>query len=165
MFANGMIIPMPQKDACTVIPSNTSGSSKICYVYIAQSNGNWEVFCTALGESVPNDGIPLYMATVPDGSTEITDQYLEYVSLTSVRRLEPDAPKTFASPPFVLVALPRNMVNSDYVVTFDIESYSGSEFQLGHISAVDKTTNGFKIYVNGMVDNVQVRWYVSKLNL
>jgi hypothetical protein len=165
VFANGMIIPMPQKDACAVIPSNSSGSSETCYVYIAQSSGNWEVFCTALGESVPSSGIPLYMATVPNNNTEITDPYLQNVTLTSVRRLEPDVPMAFASSPFVLVALPRNMASSDYIVTFDTVSYSGSEFQLGRIFAADKATNGFKVYVNGMVDNVQVRWYVSKLNL
>ncbi len=165
VFAKGVRIPIPQKDACVVIPSNTSDSSKTCYVYLALSGSTWEPFCTALDETVPSGGISLYRATVPAGSTETSKPYLEDVTLTSTRRVESNAPMVFTSPPFVSVAFQYSMADSDYAVDLDIVSHDGSGFQLGRIYADERTANGFKIYADSMADNIQVRWTAKKLSL
>jgi len=165
VFAKGVRVPIPQKNACVAIPSNTSGSTKICYVYLALSGSTWEPFCTALDGTVPSGGISLYSATVPNNNTEDTDPYLNNVTLTSTRRLEPNTPMLFTSPPFILVAFQTSMPDSSYAVDLDIVSYDGSGFQLGRIYADERAANGFKIYTDGMADNIQVRWTAKKVSL
>jgi hypothetical protein len=57
------------------------------------------------------------------------------------------------------------MPDSSYAVDLDIVSYDGSGFLLGRIYADERAANGFKIYTDGMADNIQVRWTAKKISL
>lgn len=98
----------------------------------------WEAFCTGLDESFPPNGIPLYRATVPAGNTEANDPYINNVTLTDVRRLEPNAPTSFTSAPFVYVPLPFNLLDANYAIDLDVYDFSGGGFQLGYVYADER---------------------------
>jgi len=57
------------------------------------------------------------------------------------------------------------VANTNYIVNYDIDSYTGSAFQLGDIYITDKATNGFKIYLNGIADNVVINWAINGFNV
>lgn len=165
IFVNGMIVPIQKEDNSAAIPSNYSSASKTCYIYLGLGSSGWEAFCTDLDKSVPDGGVPLYKAVVPANNTEVNDPYLANVTLSDVRRLEPDAPKTFTTAPFVYVPLPFNTISNDYVVDLDVVHFDGGGYQLGYVYADERAANGFKVCANGMADNIQVRWTIRKLNL
>jgi len=164
-FAGGMIIPIEAETNGAAIPSNSSGMAKYCYIYLAMGATKWEAFCTGLDESVPANGIPLYRVTVPAGNTEANDPYISNVTLTDVRRLEPNALTSFTSAPFVYVSLPFNMLDTNYAIDLDVYDFTGGGFQLGYVYADERQSNGFKICLNGTADNVKVRWTAKKFSL
>lgn len=166
VFAHGMIIPLAEEINGAAIPSNHSGASATCELYLAPSaGGGYEIFCGALGESTPDYGIPIYRATVPAGNTEATDPTLLSVTLTSIRRMEPSGPIVMTTAPFVYVPLESNMLGTDYSVELDVIDFSGGGFQLGYVYADDRQSNGFKVCVNGTADRVKVRWTAKKTSL
>jgi len=165
IFVGGMLVPISEETNGAAIPSNYSGLDKICYIYLGLGSRGWEAFCTDLGGSIPDNGVPLYRITVPAGSTEAVDPYLENIILTDIRRIEPNAPKTFLNAPFVYVALPFNVLGNDYSVDLDVIDFDGGGYQLGYIYADERASNGFKVCANGMADNIEIRWTIRKLNL
>jgi hypothetical protein len=118
-----------------------------------------------LGGSVPEGGLALYRFTVPAGNNETNDPYLGSVTMTDVRRVEAGYPVQFNSVPYVSVALPFTMMDSDYEVVLDILSFKGGGGQRPCVYPGDKAANGFKIYVEGSLDAVNVRWTAIKLSL
>jgi ribosomal protein L30E len=60
----------------------------------------------------------------------------------------------------VYVPLSYVTPNADYAVSLEVQSYSGSMWELGDVYAKDKTVNGFKIATNGACDRLIVRWLV-----
>lgn len=164
-FGNGRLIPMPEEQNGASVPGNPGGSPQVCYLYLGASGGGHEMYCTELGEEVPDGGIPLYRVTVPAGNTEITDRYLASVSLTDIRRVESGAPCVYASAPFIYVPLGTSMLSTDYSVHLDILGFEGGGHQLGYVYADDKQHNGFKLCLNGSADSVRVRWTAMRMDL
>ena len=162
-FAEGMIFPIIQTNV--TVPENAFTSSKYCYIYLSKTGTQWNPVCTALDATVPTGGVPLYKLTVPANNTIVTDQYIANVTVTDNRRLEPNAPNAFSNSPFVLTSLSPVVANTNYIVNYDIASYTGSALQLGDIYIADKATNGFKIYLNGIADNVVINWAINGFNV
>jgi hypothetical protein len=79
--------------------------------------------------------------------------------------MEANFPSYYASPLYANVSLPYNMLGADYTITLDIVSITGSGFQRGEVYPTGRNVNGFKINYNGVADDLQVRWEVSKPSL
>jgi hypothetical protein len=54
------------------------------------------------------------------------------------------------------------MPDSEYIISLDMLDSAGSGFQKGDMYAGDRNINGFKIYYNGIADNVSIKWQASK---
>ena len=166
IFIGGRILPVEAEPNGAAIPGNSGSSAAYCYLYIGKNtSGKYEMFCTALGEDVPDGGLQLYKVTVPAGNIEATDQYLTSCTLTDVRRMESGAPAVFATAPYIYVAMPHSMLNADYAIDIDIMDFTGCGFQLGYVYTADRAANGFKLCLNGVADDVRCRWTARKLDL
>jgi hypothetical protein len=166
VFMNGAELFCPAFNNAVLIPSNNSGEPVIYYVYLdLDANGRIRFNCTAPGETIPDDSIGLYRVTVPAANTEGNDPNMANVSLTDIRRLEAGYPAQFNSLPYVSVALPFTMLDSGYAVTTEILAFRGSSNQRGTVYPGDKAANGFKLYCEGALDMVRVRWAAVKTNL
>jgi hypothetical protein len=166
VFAKGQLFPFFEEVNGAAVPSNTSESQKTCYAYLYfKADGTIEFATTALGETVPIGGIPLYLITVPAGNTDSSDPNLANVTLSSVRRMEANFPTYFSTALYANVVLKYPLVNSEYAIDLDLMSIDGSGYQRGDIYPMDRNVNGFKIYYNGVADNLQIRWTISKPDL
>lgn len=166
VFAKGQIFPFFEEINGAAVPSNTSESQKTCYAYLYfKADGSLEFATTALGDMVPIGGIPLYLITVPAGNTDSSDPNMASVTLSSVRRIEASFPTYFSTALYANVSLKYSLVNAEYAIDLDLISIDGSGYQRGDIYPMDRNVNGFKIYYNGVADNLQIRWTVSKPDL
>jgi len=166
MFSGGQVSPIFALDNGAIVPPNNDVVAKTCYAYLyVDSNGVIQFSTTNLGEAVPANGIPLYLITVPANNTDANDPYISLVTLTDVRRLEPNFPVFFSSAPYANVVLPFPVTDADYAISLDLVSIIGSGFQRGDIYPGDRNVNGFKIYYNGVADSLSVRWEISKPSL
>jgi hypothetical protein len=57
------------------------------------------------------------------------------------------------------------MIDTDYVVLVEVQGAKGGMNQRGTVYAGDKASNGFKVYSEGSIDSVDVRWMAIKLLL
>jgi hypothetical protein len=165
-FMNGLELPCPAFQNAALVPTNYGDTVQTCYAYIYLDTNNAVKFaCTPLGGSVPEGGLSLYRFTVPAGNNETGDPYLGSVTMTDVRRVEAGYPVQFNSIPYASVVLPYNMLDSNYEVVIDILSFKGGGIQRPYVYPGDKAANGFKLYIEGSLDAVNVRWTAIKLNL
>jgi hypothetical protein len=165
-FLNGMEIPNPGETNGALVPSNPGTAAQTCYAYLfIDTAGKVQFTTTPFGEPAPDGGLALYRVTVPVGSTETSDPNLASVTLTDVRRFETGYPIQVNSIAYAAVALPYTMIDSDYLVLLDIQSAKGGLNQRGTVYVGDKAANGFKIYLEGSIDSVSVRWIAVKLHL
>jgi hypothetical protein len=165
-FMNGLEIACPAVTNGALVPANSDTVSQICYAYIfIGSNGNVQFATTSFGHTVPDGGLALYRITVPAGNTGESDPNLTSVTLTDVRRVEAGYPIQVNSLAYASVALPYTMIDSDYAVHLDILNFKGGGNQRPAVYPGDKASNGFKIYVEGSLDAVNIRWTAIKLNL
>jgi hypothetical protein len=163
---NAQETPSPAFVNSALIPENNGATAQDCYSYLSvNGSGAVQFTCTPLGQAVPDNGVPLYRFSVPAGNTQANDPYLAQVSMVDVRRIEAGYPMQFNSIAYASVALPYTMIDAEYQVTTEVVSYSGG-VNLGQlIRAGDKAANGFKIYADGTLDNVVVRWTAQKIKL
>lgn len=165
-FAKGKIFPFYGESNGASVPSNNEQASMSCYAFLRQNSDNTiEFSTTALGEQPPADSIPLYLVTVPAGNTEATDPYLGSVTLSSKRRMEANYPTYYSTAIYVNVPLRYPLPDDDYTIKLDMVSMDGSDMQRGLVYAGDRNVNGFKIFYNGIGDNLNIRWEISKPNL
>jgi hypothetical protein len=165
-FMNGLEIPCPAFQNAALVPANYGNVQQFCYAYIfINSGGAVQFACTPPGGSVPEDGLALYRFMVPAGNTEINDPYLASVVITDIRRMEAGYPIQFNSLAYASVALPFNMLDADYQVTTEILELAGGSNQRQTVYPGDKAANGFKIYTEGTLDMVKVRWTAIKTSL
>jgi hypothetical protein len=166
VFMNGQEMSCPAFDNAALVPSNNGATAMACYAYIyLDTNGKIKFACTALGEDAPDNGLPLYRLTVPAVNTETADPNLANVTLTDVRRLEAGYPVQFNSLPYASVALPFSMLDSEYEVITEILELKGGSNQRSTVYPGNKAANGFRIYTEGTLDMVRVRWTAVKTNL
>ena len=143
----------------TSIHNNPSSAAQVCEVYVIDNgNGVLDFRTTPFGEVTPDEGWALYRVTVPAGNTEANDEYLANVTLTDIRKLEPQYPAILTAEPFVYVVLPYAMPDADYGVFLEVVNRSGSAWDTGDIYVKDKAKNGFKIATNGAGGRMEVRW-------
>ena len=161
-FMNGMEMPCPAFNNAALVPANYSETAQYCYAYIYLQNNTVVFACTPLGGTVPDDALGLFRLTVPGGNTDASDPHLANVTITDVRRIEAGYPMQFNSIAYASVALPFNMLNSEYHVSVDIMSFKGGATQRLLVYPGDKAANGFKIYADGTLDMVQIRWMATK---
>ena len=165
-FMNGLEITCPAVTNGALVPANSDASAQICYAYIfLNSTGRAQFATTAFGEPVPDGALSLYRITVPAGNTGANDPSLASVTLTDVRRVEAGYPIQVNSLAYASVALPYTMIDSEYAVVLDILNCKGGGNQRPAVYPGDKASNGFKIYVEGSLDAVNVRWTAIKLSL
>jgi hypothetical protein len=165
-FAKGNIFPFYGESNGASVPSNNGQASMTCYAFLRQNTDNTiEFSTTALGEQPPSGSIPLYLVTVPSGNTEAGDPYLSGVTLSSVRRVEANYPTYYSTALYANVPLRYSMPDADYAIKLDVVSIDGSDMQRGLVYAGDRNVNGFKIFYNGVGDNLNIRWELSKPNL
>jgi hypothetical protein len=161
LFGDRQLMSVFEQINGTTIHNNPGNVTQVCEVYIINDGtGFLDLRTTPFGEVTPDEGWPLYRVTVPAENTEGNDQYLANVTLTDIRKLEPNYPVILTAEPFVYVALPYVVPDPDYAVLLEAVSYNGSAWELGDIYAKDKTKNGFKIATNGGCDRLNVRWTI-----
>jgi hypothetical protein len=165
-FMNGLEIACPAVTNGALVPANTEGAAQICYAYIfLDGNGSVQFATTSFGEAVPDGGLALYRITVPAGNTGANDPNMTAVTLTDVRRVEAGYPIQVNSLAYASVALPYTMIDNEYAVYLDVLNFKGGGNQRPTVYPGDKASNGFKVYTEGSLDAVRVRWTAVKLSL
>lgn len=167
IFLGGRIFPVFAESAGAAVPPNAGLVSAICYAYLYVTTGGAIAFaCTGLGEAVPEDGLSLYQITVPANNTDVTDPTLTLVTLTDIRRIEPNYPTWFATSSYVAVALAYPLLDAEYTVALDVVSIKGAGLlQGGDLYVGSRNVNGFNVYYNGIADTVKVRWSIRRAGL
>jgi len=166
VFINGSILPVDNLTNTANIPSNPDSTDKYCYLYAyLNDSGKVDVASTLLDEEPPEGAIKLYKVKVPANNTESNDPQLNNVTFTDIRRIEPNYPLYMNTSPMVYVPLKYQVLDENYQIDLEVESFSGCGFQLGYVYAGAKAANGFSIYYNGSADDIKVRWTLRKLNL
>jgi len=163
-FAQGRVFSVSGTQNAASVPSNTTSAPVTVYAYLFQDSNNlWRPTVTPVGTDVPDAAIRLYQLTIPAGNTDATDPNLNNVTLTSVRRFEPQFPLLLDSPPTQTVAI--NRVNaSDYQITFDVVDAQGAPCSVDAVVARSRATNGFAVELHSAADNVRVHWKLSRLS-
>lgn len=163
VFYGARLVPVNAQDNIAVIPSNSSDSAKSSYCYLVEENGAMVMKCTLLGQEAPDNCLVLYRVNVPAGNTAETDASSSNVTLTDLRRMEGGYPLFYNSAAFAQIAFARPyMKASDYDIQLDVVSYKGGGFQQGMIYVGDRAVNGFKIYTNGTIDEMKIRWRTTR---
>jgi hypothetical protein len=166
IFSNGQLFPFSGTENGVIIPSNESQTDQTYYAYLHfEPDGSIEFARTSMGQKVPDTGIPLYLVTVPPGNNDQNAPNLANVTLSSVRRIETNFPVFYSTPLYANVVLPYPLPDPDYAVNLDLISITGSGFQRGEIYPMDRNVNGFKIYYNGVADDLLIRWEISRPGL
>ncbi|MBW2599335.1 MAG: hypothetical protein JRC60_04445 [Deltaproteobacteria bacterium] len=165
-FAHGRTYSADAMDNTANVPSNEGAAAETCYAYLyIDGSGNVQCNCTALGEAVPDDGIEIASLNVPAGSDETTAPYLEDVTITDTRRLEPQWPNVFQNPAYEYIALGYILPDAEYAVHHEIVSCEGGREQVGDLLTQDRLKNGFKLYLAGAADAVQIRYTVRRTDI
>jgi hypothetical protein len=165
-FANGLTIPCPAMENSALVASNPGSVSQVCYGYVYVDNSRAVRFSvTEFGDIVPDTGIPICRITVPAGNTQVTDPNLASVTVSDVRRVEAGYPWQMNSIAYASVAFPYTMLDTNYAVAVDVQGGKGGMNQRSTIYAGDKASNGFKVYAEGSIDSVQIRWIAIKSSL
>lgn len=163
-FAHGRTYGVAALSATAAVPSNTGASAATCRAYLYLANdGTIQCDCTELGGAVPDNGIEVALLTVPSGSTEATAPYLDGVTITDTRRLEPQWPILCQNPAFAPVALANTLPDALYGVQLEVVSCEGGREQIGEVTVSERLKNGFKLVLGGAADAVNIRYMVTRL--
>jgi len=163
-FANGRCYAVASGDNAASVPSNIASGAATVYAYLHEGNdGLWHLAVTAIGQAVPDGAIAIYMLTIPANSTDATDPQLANVSITDVRRMEPQFPLLFDNAKAVPIAI-NWLAGNDYTLAFDVVSATGAPCDARHINVASRANNGFTLYLASSADNVTVRYRASRLH-
>jgi len=163
-FANGRCYAVASGENAASVPSNIASGAATVYAYLhAGSDGLWHLAVTAIGQAVPDGAIAIYMLTIPANSTDATDPQLANVSITDVRRMEPQFPQLFDNAKPIPVAI-NWLAGNDYSLAFDVVSSTGAPCDAHHIKVASRANNGFTLYLASSADNVTVRYRASRLH-
>jgi len=163
-FAHGRVWPVSAGDNAASVPPNISNAPVVVHAYLHRDTAlRWRMAVTAIGQPVPEDGIRIYNVTIPAASTDATDPYLENVTITDVRRLEPRFPAVLDNPASVSTVVERLSAN-DYRVDLDVVSSVGAPCVTSDILVASRATNGLTFQLASAADSVRLRYRISKLN-
>lgn len=164
-FAGGNVFTVAQQDNAASVPSNTGGAAVMVSAYLyPRGSGTYKLAVTAIGQSVPDNGIEIYRLTIPAGSTDATDPYLANVTLTDVRRIEVGYPEMLDSPPSVSLAFTRPMRGTDWRMDIDVVSSTGAPCRADQIVITNRATNGCTLWLGSAADDVRIRWQATRLH-
>ena len=166
-FARGATYPVVEGNNAASVPANTSGTMSVAvsaYLYPHGDGQTYRLAVTAIGQSVPEDGIEIYRLTIPPNNTDATDPYLAQVALTDVRRIEPHYPDLLDAPPMVSVAFPRPMRGSDWRISIDLVSAAGGGASAGQVLVNNRAPNGCTLTLASAADDVRVRYLIERLH-
>lgn len=163
-FARGRRYAVNGTTNAASVPSNSGSAPATVYAYLfLHSSGEWRPAVTPIGTAVPDGAIVLYQITIPAGNTDATDPQLSNVTLTSLRRMEPQFPLMLDAPVARSIAI--NQINSnDYQLSFDVVSATGAPCNVSAIVATSRATNGFTVELHSAADDVRIRWRLSRLS-
>lgn len=159
IYLNGVMQGVAAQTSTASIAQNTGAATGYVELYL-DSTGDLKA--TNLDEVAPAGTLPLYLVTVPAGNTA---EDLAGCTLSKVASVQPGYPMFLTALPKASVVLPYNLDSTDYTVDIEVVSYDGAAQQIGCIHAVNKTTTGFDIELNGSADTVVVAWTARKLDL
>lgn len=163
-FAKGRRFAVRGTSNAASVPSNATAWAATVYVYLFQNAaGDWRPAVTPIGTAAPAGAITLYQITIPAGNTDATDPQLAGVTLTSVRRMEPQFPQLLDAPPTQSVVI-KTLNKSDYQLSFDVVSAEGAPCDARAVVVTSRATNGFTVQLHSAADNVQLRWRLSRLS-
>jgi len=157
-FMRGREMPVNAGDNAASVPSNSSSESATADAYLTVINGSVQLGVTNLNEKAPDDALVLAELSIPAGSTGTSAPELEYVTITSVARTEPEWPSVHTSPAFRQQDFERVMGGSNYHLSLDIVDYLGGETPTLQHEAGDRASNTFRVYLGGSADSVRVRF-------
>ena len=163
-FALGRDWPVAAALNSASVPSNPgSGAVSVtAYLYL-WGVYNYSLAVTAEGEEVPDFGIPIYDILIPAGNTDATDPSLGDVTLTDIRRIEPNFP-TLLDEPCIAFGYIRELADWDYHLSLYAEC-ADNRRMLPDILAVNQASNGFMLRLCSVADPVYVHWQVLKLEV
>jgi len=164
-FMHGRIFSAPARENAASVPTNTSNSAVTvhAFLYFHEGSQRMRLSVTAIGDDVPAHGIHIYNITIPGNSTDETDPSLDFVTLTNVRRIEPEFPANLNSPRTQSIVI-EDLRDSDYRVDIDLVSAVGEPCRSEQVQVLSRATNGFTLRLATGADNIVLRWRVSKLN-
>lgn len=165
LFVGGGMLSCPAMNNSAIVASNTTDDYQECYGYLYQDGNTLRFSVTEFGSLVPDNGIPICLIAVPAGNNQVSDPNLDTVTITDVRRVEVGYPTQVNSRANVSVALDNPIGDSEYAVYLDVLDFKGGYDQSHTVYVRDKATNGFKVYVDGSIDSVTVRWTAVKLDI
>lgn len=158
IFLGGRAIAVDAQDNTAAVPSNSGDEAATCYFYARVYDGRLAVGCTELGAEAPDDALALDRMSIPAGNDELSDPYLDNVTITRVARTEPYWPSIQAEPAYADVTLPKRMDGSDYGLSLDDGGVHAD------VWPADRADNGFRIYLGGTADGVTVRWSATLMD-
>lgn len=163
-FMEGRIYYVPVNANTVSVPGNNGGSSAVVYAYLyIDANGIAQVGITNIGDVIAPNLAKIYSITIPAGNTVATDPNLGSVTLTDIRRIEPNFPMSLDAP--VSISVPINVLaDVDYRLSFDVVSNLGVPVSARDIKVLSRATNGFTVQLISTADDVAVLWRLSRLN-
>jgi len=163
-FAGGNTYVVGAASNAASVPPNVGSVAVTVSAYLyPHTDGTYRLAVTAIGQSVPDNGIEIYRLTIPANSTDATDPYLANVMLTDVRRIEPAYPDLLDSPPSVSIAFARPMRGPDWRMSLEVVSATGAPCRADQIVIANRAGNGCTLQLGSAADNVLVRWQVTRL--
>ncbi|WP_368153971.1 hypothetical protein [Aeromonas sp. s9] len=162
LFANGRVYFLPLRINGAAVPSNNTAAPATCVAFARITANGIELDVSNLGADAPADAIPLYRISVPAGNNSGSDQYLANVTLTDVRRIEPDYPLILASPPAALVLWPFPFPVGDlgWQLAIDMVSSSG-DAAAHHVLVSERASNGARLTLAHYADDVIVKYSLT----
>lgn len=162
LFANGRVYAMPERLNAAAVPSNNGLTPASCVAYARITATAIELDVSSLGADAPADAIPLYRITVPAGNNSGSDQYLAAVTLTDVRRVEPDFPIAMGSPPAALIAWPfaYPVGNVSWRLQLDLVSCVGSA-SAADVIVTERASNGARLTLATAADDVVINYQLT----
>ena len=162
LFANGRVYFLPQRINGAAVPSNNTAAPATCVAFTRVTATGIELDVSNLGSDAPVDAIPLYRISVPAGNNSGSDQYLAAVTLTDVRRIEPDFPLMLASPTTALVLWPFPFPVGDlgWQLAIDMVSSSG-DAAAHHVLVSERASNGARLTLAHYADDVIVKYSLT----
>ncbi len=164
-FAGGQEWPVANGPNAASVPSNTgSGSIQVVAYLYPEGYYNYALAVTAENEDVPENGIPIYNLVIPAGNTDSTDPGLTSVTITDIRRVEPDYPGLFDQAARAVT----------YIAEVPYDFYHLSLFAMSidrmperlpstAVNQLGWARNGFTVELQSHEDNVIVFWHAFAL--
>ncbi|MGL5948145.1 MAG: hypothetical protein ACRCYV_03665 [Aeromonas sp.] len=162
LFAHGRIYHLPERINGAAVPSNATDKPATCVAFVRITPTAIECDVSATGADAPADAIALYRINVPAGSNSGNDPQLAGITLTDVRRIEPDFPAMLTSPPSVLALWPHAYPQCDdqWGITYCVISAVGA-MPADAIAISERASNGARFTLAAAADDVVVRYQLS----